>query len=285
MRADQRAPRRRVARAAFAQSGAVGLLRLQGRTLHHHRLDLADERQARPGEGRGVVALGQDRAGEAADAFGAGRRDGDAEFGGLALHRVEPRAVPATFLQELVAAAQGALEPADPRAMLGVDGEHEAVEKLAPLASGAAEQGVHRRRQPDEAQVIGKGARGADGGAVDAVEPLAPFEPEAHRADLALLLHFDGDREAAGAVEAGAIGKLRPPEAASGREQRKRLQKVGLAGAVLADEGDETGLESHVERRIGAEIAQDQPAHAGRAAGGEIGRHGHGARFGTAAPA
>ena len=51
---------------------------------------------------------------------------------------------------------------------------------------------------------------------------------------LALLLDFDRERKAASAARACAFGELRPAQAPPRREQRERLEEIGLAGAVLA---------------------------------------------------
>ena len=77
-----------------------------------------------------------------------------------------------TLLEEPVAPAQRPLELADPRAVIGVDREHEPVEKAAPLARRPGEERIHRRRQPDDSHMVGEGARRGDGRAVDAVSPL-----------------------------------------------------------------------------------------------------------------
>ena len=118
----------------------------------------------------------------------------------------------AALLEQPVAAAQRALELADPRAVLRIDREHEPVEETPPLARRPGEQPVHRRRQPDEAQMVGEGARRGDGRAVDAVEPLAPpvgagSSPTPSWPPLAVLLDLDRDREAAGAADARAGGE------------------------------------------------------------------------------
>ena len=51
-----------------------------------------------------------------------------------------------------------------------------------------------------------------------------------------------------------------------GREQRERLEQIGLAGAVLAGERDERRPDVEIERRVGAEILQDEARDPGRRA-------------------
>ena len=54
------------------------------------------------------------------------------------------------------------------------------------------------------------------------------------------------------------LGEIGPAQAAARREQRQRLEQVGLAGAVLAGERDDAMLDREIERRVGAEILQDE---------------------------
>ena len=168
--------------------------------------------------------------------------------------------------------------------MAGVDRQHQPVEKPAPLARRTDEQPVHVRGQPDKAQVIGEGARRADRRAVDAVEPLARlvavarFEADAELMDRAFVLDLDRDRESAAAADPRAGGEFGAAQAAAGREQRQGLEQIGLAGAVLAAEDDERAFQRQVEARIGAEVAEHQPArHGAPARQGRFGRIRHAA--------
>ena len=152
---------------------------------------------------------------EPADAFGPRRRDGDAKLGRLALDCIEPCGIAPALLEELVAPAQRPFELPDPGPVAGVDGQHQPVEKPAPLARGAGEQRIHRRRQPDDPHMIAKRARRGDRRAVDAIEPLAPrrrarLPAGTQLMGLAVLLDFDRQREAAGAADPRAFRKLRP---------------------------------------------------------------------------
>jgi len=70
----------------------------------------------------------------------------------------------------------------------------------------------------------------------------------------------DRGREAAGPLPRHG-GELGPAQAAPRGEEGQGLEEVGLAGPVVADEGDEVAPDGEVEIRIGAEVAQDQPGH------------------------
>ena len=82
--------------------------------------------------------------------------------------------VPVGFEQP-VAVAQGPVERVDTGAVAGIDREHQAIEEAPALARRAREQAVHRRRQPDDTQMLGEGGGGRDGDTLDpaAARPLA----------------------------------------------------------------------------------------------------------------
>ena len=88
-------------------------------------------------------------------------------------------------------------ELGDPRAVIGVDRQHESVEKAATLARRPGEQRIHRWRQPDEAHMVAERARRGDARAVDSIAPLsrvpvgARFPAGAQLMSLAVLLDFD----------------------------------------------------------------------------------------------
>ncbi len=84
------------------------------------------------------------------------------------LDRVEPVRIRPRVLQQPVARAQAALERGDAAAVLGIDGEHQPVEKAAALGGRAGKQPVHGRREPDDAQMIGEGGGRGDRLAIDA---------------------------------------------------------------------------------------------------------------------
>ena len=84
------------------------------------------------------------------------------------LDRVEPMRIRPRLLQQPVARAQRSLQRRDAARMLGVDREHQPVEKTPALRGRAVEQRVHRGDQPDHAQMVGEGGGGGDRFAVDA---------------------------------------------------------------------------------------------------------------------
>ena len=169
--------------------------------------------------------------------------------------------------QEAVARAHRALVVGRPPAMTGIDGEHHAVEEAAPVAAGAGEEPVHRRRQPDDAQevqhLVGRLGRGL-------VDPDGPRRPAAAPSGWILVTMVAVHRarrvgahgKAAAAALAGDFLIGGAPEAPAGRQQRDRFEKIGLAGAVVAEEDDEaprrspaTGSRSCGSRRAAASSA------------------------------
>ena len=162
-----------VAKAVLAQGGAVPVLGIDRRPDRHEVVDVAFQPHPGPGEGRGLVAGRQDQAVEALHGLAAGERHRDGEFRHLALHRVEPGSVVGPLLQQAVARAQGPLHRVDPGAVAGIDGEHQPVEKAAPVAGGAAKQCVEIGGEPDHPHLLGERRGGGGGGPVDAAEPAA----------------------------------------------------------------------------------------------------------------
>ncbi len=106
-----------------------------------------------------AAALAQHRAREFRHGLAAGGGDRDRKLGGFAFDRVAPVVVVIADLEQPVARAQRALQRRHPAGMLGIDRQHQPVEEAPPLRSGAHEQPVHRRRQPDHAQMIAEGGR------------------------------------------------------------------------------------------------------------------------------
>jgi hypothetical protein len=97
---------------------------------------------------------------------------------------------------------------------------------------------------------------------MDARRAIGPrLQPGAEPARRALVGEQDRNCKAAGAARARAIGHLRATQPAPWREQRERLDEIGLAGAVLAGQRDEGAVEADVERCIGPEIPQDEAPH------------------------
>ena len=92
----------------------------------------------------------------------------DGKFRRLLFDGVEPARIGRALLQEFVARAHGAFEGRHTAAVLGIDGENEAVEKAAAVAGRSGEQAVHTGRQPDDPQMVGESAGAGRVGAVDA---------------------------------------------------------------------------------------------------------------------
>ena len=158
LRADQRAARGAVARTALAQPGPVEILDVDGRAMGQLGFQRAFEREARPGEGRGIVPPCRDEGREAFDGFAPGGGHGHAGFGDLALYGVQPGGVGPLVLQQPVPGAQGAFQRIDPAAMLGVHGQDEPVEKATAISGRTEKQAVERRREPDHAHIFGEGS-------------------------------------------------------------------------------------------------------------------------------
>jgi len=91
-----------------------------------------------------------------------------ARFGGLVFDGIEPMRIGSRLLEQAIARAQRTLQRIDAARMRAVDGEHEAVEEAAALRCGAAEQGVHCGRHPDDAHMIGECRRRRSRLAIDA---------------------------------------------------------------------------------------------------------------------
>ena len=170
-------------------------------------------------------------------------------------------ALRALLLEQLVAPAQGALELIDPRAVSGIDRKHETVEKAAPLArrpgTDRSIAGVSQtsRTWSAKARAEATGARSMR---------LSRSAPRLAVAGLPARRRADGARRPprprsirakppAPPTRAQAASSARR-KAAPGREQRKGLEEIGLARAVLAAKHDQAALEREIERRIGAEI-------------------------------
>ena len=152
-----------------------------------------------------------------------------------------------------------------------------AVEEATPLAGGAEEQPVHGGGQPDDADMVGEGGGRAHRHAVDAALARAGLRIAAvdacaeHRLVIGSL---DGgaDCPAAIAPVMGGLGEGGAPQAATGGEEGERLEHIGLAGAILADERDQIG--ARLERR-GAVAAEAGEGEARDAAADGLCAHAH----------
>ncbi len=114
--------------------------------------------------------------------------------------------------------------------------------------------------------MIGEGAGRGDRRAVDAMLAaggrLAFLAIEAGAELMLGAVAFDQNRdgETARAALACAFGEFGAPQAATGREQRQRLDQIGLAGAVFAAQSHQPARQGQIERGVGAEVLQDDPS-------------------------
>ena len=155
--------------------------------------------------------------------------------------------------------------------MLRVDREHQPVEEAAALGRRAVEQRVHRRREPDHAQVVRKGSRRGDAsrsmrhlrvrGTIHRL-PADRCRCRALRDRACLRFRLKPPRRRRLPKRRALPG--RAPQSAAGRKQRNRFDQVGLAGAVGAGEHHRPGtLEKNLRGVIAAEIGERQSSDEG----------------------
>ena len=160
--------------------------------------------------------------------------------------------------------------------MLGIDRQHEPVEKTAAVAGGSAEQCVEIRRQPDDAQIFGESRWRRDACAVDPADPHRPTVRRTLEAGSETMIaergvERDGNRKRTGSRLARHVGEFRPTQPPARHEQRQRFEQIGLARPVLPDERHERTRDREIQFRIGAEILKDQAIDESRS----LRRHGH----------
>ena len=168
------------------------------------------------------------------------------------LDRVEPVRIRPRFLQQPVARAQAALQRRDAAGVLGIDRQHQPVEKAAPLRGRPDEQLIHRRRQPDHAQMVGEGGRRADRLAVDAA--FARLRAVSSPAGGSMPVPSVASPSAP-SISAETAQEPSPSESAPrhsvarrkprpGARKRNRLDQIGLAGAVRARQHHQVAVRS-----------------------------------------
>ena len=118
--------------------------------------------------------------------------------------------------------------------------------------------------------MVGESARGGDRRAVDAVEALGRSVAGGSSPTPSCVVAPSSSTSIEIAKPPvpparAQVAQLGATETATGREQRQRLEQIGLAGAVLAPEGDQRAVERKIERGIGAKVPQHQPSHHGAA--------------------
>jgi len=161
--------------------------------------------------------------------------------------------------------------------MLGVVALDQPVEEAPAPGRALEEQAIHRRGQPGDRQQLAQARLAALRRAVDAQHaPLAAVlavEPGADLDRPGGRLQGRGDRprmRLGAAVDPGDLGQRRAPQPAPGRQERHRLEEVGLAGAVGPREHDHAAREAEIGAGVGAEILQLQAGDRRGAAGCEI---------------
>ncbi len=172
---------------------------------------------------------------------------GDTKLGHLLFQRCQPGGIWPRLGQETIAAAHRLCEIRGPTAMLGIERQHEPVEKPAPVGGGAGEQAIHRGRQPDHAQMIQKLVHGSGGRAVEAKPARLPLLA-AFRAgtDIHLARHAverGKNRKATRASGAGDIAIGGAAQAAAGRQERHRFHEVRFARTILSCQHDMPAVE------------------------------------------
>ena len=245
---------------------AIALFGLERRPLRRQRLDFALERE--PAHGKGEQSS-RSAAISAFEPLTHSRRAAATATPSSAASRSiasSQEALPRALFQEAVAAAQRPLELADARAMAGVDRQHEAVEETPPLARRAGEQRIHRRRQPDDAQMSVKARDEATGARSMRSAPLrrrrrpGSSRSRADGVSPSSSTSIESAKPPAPPIRAHSASSARL-QAPARRQQRQSLEEIGLAGAVLAAQDDEAAVDRKIERRIGAEIVQHQAPH------------------------
>jgi hypothetical protein len=144
--------------------------------------------------------------------------------------------------------------------MFGIDRQNKPIEKTTPVTCGPCEQSIHRWCQPDHTHMIGKGARRANGRAVNAAfarlrhSAFGSLAPRAQLNAMIVIFQLNRDNPAACTTLTRAIGQISATQAATRCQQRKSFKNIGFACAILARQRNHISLDSKIERGIRAEI-------------------------------
>ena len=164
------------------------------------------------------------------------------------LDRIQPVRIGTGIFQKPIARTQRPLQRRYAAGMRGVDREHQPVEETPAFRSRSAEQPVHRRRQPDDAQVIGESrppnspARGRSGRAAwSRPRPHAAASipvPSVARPS-APSTSADTAQEPSPSLNAtsSSVARRRPRP---GARNEIGFEQIGLAGAVRPRQHDRT---------------------------------------------
>jgi hypothetical protein len=187
-----------------------------------------------------------------------------AVLGDMSLDRADPYRVGLVLAREqAVALAQRGFEARGVARVAGVERHSQPVHVAPPLSGRGGEQPVHRRGQPAErepfAERHGRGVRAVNLNHA-AVRPLGLGAGAEHdRLAAVPPIECGADRETAGPALPGHLGEGRAAQPAPRCKQRQRLEHVGLARSVLAEQQVE--LCRSVEPRGGmvAEVGEGDP--------------------------
>ena len=255
--------------AARPQDLPVAVLYRGCRLRHQRVFHPAVERNLCGGKCGSLPARPQHR-GQSGCGLAAHRRDRNRQFRGFALDRVAPVVVIIAHLEQAVARAQGTIKRGDPRRMLTVDGQNEAIEKAPPLRCRSQKQSVHRGRQPHHAQVVAERRRRGHRFAVDTAAPAARggigrrrVDAGAERGQSQRALDFGGNRPRAVALIVGNVLQHRPAQPATRRQKRNRLDAIGFSGAVRARQHHHVAPRLKARRAIVAEMRELEAVNAG----------------------
>ena len=218
-----------------------------------------DERQQRPREG-GVGLLRQ---------FGGQRRervlprrvDCGAMLGELRFETGKPLRVRRSRVgEQLAARPQRRLVAVAVLRVAGIERQHQPVEEAPPVPRGLDEQPVHRGGEPQHRQPVAERGRRRRA-AVDPHQPpprMRGLDPgaERDRRQIVARKHLREHREAAARPVAHHLGERRAAQPATRREQRDRLQYIGLARAIVAVERDQPRTGGQIRAGVIAKIGQ-----------------------------
>ena len=163
-------------------------------------------------------------------------------FGELLFDRIEPGGIGlAIFAEQAVTFAQGRFVTVGVARMLGIERKRQPVHIASSILRRPGEEAIHRRGEPADRDPFAE-RDGAGLGAVDAHAAAARLrgfgisaDPNGFVTDI-IVSQARADRETAGPVLARHIGQRRPPHAPARREERERLEDIGLARSISADE-------------------------------------------------
>ncbi len=165
--------------------------------------------------------------------------------------------------------------------MLGIEAVNQAVQEPPARRAALDEEPIHRGRQPHHAQMPRERRLALGGLAIDQQDPpLArlrgfPAGADLERAAWDFQARMDRPGAARGLAE-GALGCLlppvglaepRPPEAPAGCQERERLEQIGLARAIRAEERHRRRRHLKPRRAIAAEVREHEAPHGSRARG------------------